>query len=463
MMQKKSLFVLGTAALFAVTLGCDNKKPDGAQADVAPKATASVESNVVSLPPPPKDDDVIASVGDEKLTWKELNAQVDELVAAYSKATNTQLPSEQLPQIKQEIRRQKVQEFISENIILGAAKKEGVVVDEAFRKARIAEIEKAQGMTFEEFLKAAPRGEAETRANLEKIFLAEKLLEEKVLSKVTVDPKEVEEQVAKNKQTIALVAEEMAGYKKQLADKSATFEDLVKANSLMKGEDSIPVSEVARAFPDKTAQDALLNTPVGGITDIIDLPGAKAIFKIVKRSEADTSAEEVAKKKAEDIRARLLKGEDFATLAKELSDCPSGKRDGGNLGSFGKGAMVPEFEKAAFEQKVNDIGPVVKTPFGYHIIKVTARDEGAGTVTASHILVASKAEPAKITVQALLKQVPQDVPAEQISQELLNMRKRDAVMKFFNEQRQQAKVTCSLFPELAAPVPEAPAVAPEKH
>ncbi|MBR2254256.1 MAG: peptidyl-prolyl cis-trans isomerase [Candidatus Methanomethylophilaceae archaeon] len=74
-------------------------------------------------------------------------------------------------------------------------------------------------------------------------------------------------------------------------------------------------------------------------------------------------------KDAESIMSRLQKGEDFAELAKRYSKCPS-KSKGGNLGWFGKGEMVPEFEKAAFEGKIGEIVGPVKTEFGYHIIKI---------------------------------------------------------------------------------------------
>lgn len=80
--------------------------------------------------------------------------------------------------------------------------------------------------------------------------------------------------------------------------------------------------------------------------------------------------EEEAKAKAEDLRKQLVGGAKFEDLAqKESDDVGSGSR-GGDLGEFGRGQMVPEFEKAAFEAKVGDLTPVVRTQFGYHVIKV---------------------------------------------------------------------------------------------
>jgi peptidyl-prolyl cis-trans isomerase C len=80
--------------------------------------------------------------------------------------------------------------------------------------------------------------------------------------------------------------------------------------------------------------------------------------------------EEQAQAKAEDLRKKIVAGAKFEDLAQaESDDVGSGAR-GGDLGEFGRGQMVPEFEKAAFEAKVGEVTPVVKTQFGYHIIKV---------------------------------------------------------------------------------------------
>ena len=72
---------------------------------------------------------------------------------------------------------------------------------------------------------------------------------------------------------------------------------------------------------------------------------------------------------AQEIRDMVTKS-NFAELARKHSTCPSRKK-GGNLGEFGRGQMVKEFEKVAFDLKVGEISPPVKTKFGYHIIMRT--------------------------------------------------------------------------------------------
>ncbi len=71
---------------------------------------------------------------------------------------------------------------------------------------------------------------------------------------------------------------------------------------------------------------------------------------------------------ARNVKARLDKGEKFSAVAQKVSICPSGKK-GGDLGTFTRGKMVKEFEKAAFELEKGATSGPVKTQFGYHIIK----------------------------------------------------------------------------------------------
>ncbi len=78
-------------------------------------------------------------------------------------------------------------------------------------------------------------------------------------------------------------------------------------------------------------------------------------------------------KTAKEVKDKLAKGEDFAKLAKEYSTDTATKDNGGDLGFFKKGDMVPEFETAAFSLAVNEISEPIKTDYGYHIIKVVGK------------------------------------------------------------------------------------------
>lgn len=72
------------------------------------------------------------------------------------------------------------------------------------------------------------------------------------------------------------------------------------------------------------------------------------------------------------LKKQIESGEDFAALAAKHSTCPSGQK-GGDLGTFGKGVMVPEFDKVVFSAPVGEVQGPVKTQFGFHLLEVTMR------------------------------------------------------------------------------------------
>ncbi|WP_153915504.1 peptidylprolyl isomerase [Shewanella sp. TC10] len=79
-----------------------------------------------------------------------------------------------------------------------------------------------------------------------------------------------------------------------------------------------------------------------------------------------------SEEQCEQLKQQIIAGADFAEIAKANSSCPSGAQ-GGELGSFGPGMMVREFDEVVFSAPLNEVQGPVKTQFGYHLLEVTSR------------------------------------------------------------------------------------------
>jgi peptidyl-prolyl cis-trans isomerase SurA len=114
----------------------------------------------------------------------------------------------------------------------------------------------------------------------------------------------------------------------------------------------------------------------------------RASHILFKSNPKDTPKDTLATyNKAMKVLEELRNGADFATLAKKYSQDPSVKYNEGDLGYFSAFKMVYKFENAAFNTKAGEVSDLVRTRFGYHIIKVTDKKEAPGTVEAAHIMV----------------------------------------------------------------------------
>jgi peptidyl-prolyl cis-trans isomerase SurA len=108
----------------------------------------------------------------------------------------------------------------------------------------------------------------------------------------------------------------------------------------------------------------------------------------------------LAYKKALGIRDRILKGEDFSKVAKETSDDPSARKNGGNLGYFTAFQMVYDFESVAYSLDTGKVSMPLRTQFGYHIIKVFNKREAQGQIKVAHIMILTPKEMDEAKVQS---------------------------------------------------------------
>jgi peptidyl-prolyl cis-trans isomerase C len=153
------------------------------------------------------------------------------------------------------------------------------------------------------------------------------------------------------------------------------------------------------------------------------------LFRVSKEDSEEVVNQKL--KAAQGAEARAKKGEDFAALAKELSEEPGAKESGGDLGFFPKDRMVPEFAEVAFSEKVGEVSDPVRTQFGWHVIKVTDK-KPAGTPPYDEV---------KAQLLTYLKAKKQEEVAQQVLKSL----------------RDSAKIENTLPPPAAAPSPSGPA------
>ena len=127
---------------------------------------------------------------------------------------------------------------------------------------------------------------------------------------------------------------------------------------------------------------------------------------LTQRPGKPEMTEEEALAKTQEIRKKLLDGGDFAAIAKSESDDTGSGANGGDLGSFKRGQMVAEFDKAAFSQPVGQISEPVKTRYGYHLIKVEQHDTKSFDNVKADLEKKMRPELARNAVENLRRQTP---------------------------------------------------------
>lgn len=220
------------------------------------------------------------------------------------------------------------------------------------------EIEK--GKTYEDALKDMV---------LQTMIGSEVIYQQAEKEKVAATDKQVQEQIDSFNESIKDDAE----YKEQLKkiginDKFLKFQfarDISNTNLQKKFEEDTKISdsEMKKYYEENKSSF---------YTDTVTASHILIKTQDDKGKELSDEKKKEAKKKAEEALAKVQGGEDFAKVAKEYSQ-DSSAANGGDLGTFGRGQMVKEFEDAAFSMKDGEISGIVETQYGYHIIKVTKR------------------------------------------------------------------------------------------
>jgi len=135
--------------------------------------------------------------------------------------------------------------------------------------------------------------------------------------------------------------------------------------------------------------------------------------------KVDDKAVEAARVKAEDVLKQVKAGGDFAKLAEKYSDDPGSAKNGGSLGLIGRGRTVPEFEKAAFSLPKGQISDLVKSSYGYHIIRVDDKQD-------AHM---KTLEEVKADIEPILKQQKAQRAAENAANALVKQARADGLDK----------------------------------
>lgn len=269
---------------------------------------------------------VIARVNGEKISRQLYQANVDQ--RAHSMSDQMDLTQERY------LRSGVLSSLIDAVLMRQAAKKEGIKVSSAdLKKETDKQVQQVISQRFPEdkdwvrYVRKQNKSPEQVKAELAK--------------EISSDPEALREQVSRTKLQEAVEA------KVTISDAELTdsYTEVKASHILIDPKKEAQKAEAQQAGAAKG--QAAATTPVDG--------------------------DALAKKKAEDLLARVKKGEDFAKLAKEFSDDPGSGARGGDLSWFKRGMMVKEFDEAAFKLQPNQVSELVKSDFGYHIIKATGR------------------------------------------------------------------------------------------
>jgi parvulin-like peptidyl-prolyl isomerase len=173
----------------------------------------------------------------------------------------------------------------------------------------------------------------------------------------------------------------------------------------------------------------------------------------ITRAPLSADQQSAKKKQAEDLLKRIRSGEDFTTLARQYSEDPGSKDNGGELPAFPRGQMVPEFEAAAFAMTNNQVSDIVTSAFGYHIIKLLDK------TPAKKLVLTDKVPSGDATIASRVKELLTQQKTEKLAPAYLDNLKAAADVQVLDADLKAAMAATAAAAAVESNAPVAP---PEK-
>ena len=333
--------------------------------------------------------EVLADVEGREITVREFQRRYSAQLQAYRNAYGAQMSEQLLRQLG--IEQQILQQMVDEAAMVAEARRQGITVSDVEVRERIFAIPAFQEngrfigeARYRQMLQFnnPPLTTSEFEDNLRRALLIEKL-RNAVTGWMSVSDQEVADEFRRRNEKVKLDLVPLTpdSFRNQVtvsdADLAAYFDAHKETYRIgekrriryalidvdqVRQQVAVPQSEIEAFYKQNQAQ---YSAPE-------QLAASHILFKLDGKDEA------AVRKQAEEVLKRAKAGEDFAALAKQYSEDDSNKDTGGSLGEFGRGTMVPEFEQAAFAMKAGEISnELVKTSFGFHIIKVEKNQQAS--------------------------------------------------------------------------------------
>jgi peptidyl-prolyl cis-trans isomerase D len=332
--------------------------------------------------------EVLAEVEGQGITVREFQRRYQAQLQAYRNAYGAQMSEQLLRQLG--IEQQILQSLVDEEAMLAEARRQGISVSDVEVRQRILALPAFQEnghfigeARYRQMLQLnnPPLTTSEFEDSMRRAVLLDKLRTAVTGWMSVSDPEVVDEYRRRNEkikldvvpltpdafrnQVTVSEADVAAHFEKsketyRIAEKRKVRYALVDVDQVRQ-QVTIPEAEIDAFYKQNQMQ---YSTP----------EQIRASHILLKTEGKDEAA---VRKQAEDILQKVKAGGDFAALAKQFSEDEVSSSKGGDLDYFGRGAMVPEFEQAAFGMKAGDVSDLVKTSFGFHIIKIVDKREAA--------------------------------------------------------------------------------------